>query len=74
MKLSKLNKSDKAKVTKIKCDNALKQRFYSFGLIEGVEVLINEVSIAKRTIEIIVENTSIAIRIDEAAKIEVEKL
>jgi Fe2+ transport system protein FeoA len=50
------------------------QRFYSFGLIEGVEVLINEVSIAKRTIEIIVENTSLAIRIDEAAKMEVEKL
>ena len=74
MQLSKLSKNDETIITKFNCNDELKNRFYSFGLVEGVSIKVGEVSIAKKTIEIISDNTSIAIRIDEAKQIEVKKV
>lgn len=73
MLLSQLTKNDTATITKLNCNNELRQRFYSFGLIEGAEIKVGEISIAKKTIELINDNTSIAIRIEEAQQIEVNK-
>lgn len=72
MTLDSLNIGDTAIIKNINCDSALKNRFYSFGLIKGVKVLIEEVTLTKSTIEVKINNTKIAIRLSEAAKIEIE--
>jgi len=69
MKLSDLNKNQKAIVQKIDCNDELKQRFYSFGIFKGATVFVENISFAKNTIEINVEDTSIALRVEEAKTI-----
>jgi len=72
MNLSNLEQNTEAIITKIECANELKQRFYSFGIIKGATIKVETISLAKNTIEIIVEDTSIGIRVEEAKVIEVE--
>jgi ferrous iron transport protein A len=72
MKLSDLKVHQKAIIKKIECDTELKQRFYSFGILKGSQIEIENISLAKNTIEINVEDTSIGIRVEEAKAIEVE--
>ncbi len=74
MKLSDLPKKTIAKVQKINCADDLKQRFYSFGIIKGATVAVEEISLAKNTIKINIDDTSVGIRIKEANTIEVEKI
>lgn len=71
MKLSDLNINQKAVVEKIDCNDELKQRFYSFGIFKGTIVFVENISFARNTIEINVEDTSIALRVEEANTIEV---
>jgi len=72
MKLSDLPKKTDAKIINIQCSHDLKQRFYSFGIIKGATLFIETISLAKNTMEINVEDTSIGIRFEEAKTIEVE--
>ncbi len=72
IKLSNLNIGQQATIVKVDCSNELKQRFYSFGIIKGASVFVEAISLAKNTIEINVEDTSIGIRVEEAKTIEVE--
>ncbi len=72
MKLSQLPKNSKAIITKIDCNEDLKQRFYSFGIVKGALIFVEAVSFAKNTIEVNVEETDIGLRITEADTIEVE--
>ena len=72
MKLSNLNKNIKVTVVKVNCADELRQRFYSFGIIKGASIIIEEVSLTKNTITLVVDDTNIAIRVEEAQKIEVE--
>ena len=74
MKLSELIKGDCAEIVKVNADKALRDRFSSFGLMRGEELLVKGCSLAKQTMEIEVGSTLIALRADEADKIEVEKL
>ena len=74
MKLTELTKGDRAEIIKIHADKALKDRFNSFGVMRGEEVLVKGCSLAKQTMEIEVGATLIALRRDEAEKIEVEKI
>ncbi len=73
MKLTELTKSEKAEIIKIHADKALKDRLTSFGIMRGEELLVKGCSLAKQTMEIEVGSTLIALRKDEAEKIEVEK-
>lgn len=74
MNLTELTKGNKAEIVKISADKALKDRLNSFGVMKGEELLVKGCSLAKQTIEIEVGSTLIALRKDEAAKIEVTKL
>ena len=74
MKLSELTKGDKAEIIKINADKALRDRFSSFGVMRGEELLVKGCSLAKQTMEIEVGSTLIAVRADEADKIEVEQI
>ena len=72
MKLSNLNKNIQATILKVNCSDELRQRFYSFGIIKGASVAIEEISLTKNTITLVVDDTNIAIRAEEAQHIEVE--
>jgi ferrous iron transport protein A len=74
MKLTELTKGDRAEIIKIHADKALKDRLNSFGVMRGEELTVKGCSIAKQTMEIEVGSTLIAVRADEADKIEVEKI
>ena len=74
MKLSELTKGDRAEIIKINADKALRDRFNSFGVMRGEELLVKGCSLAKQTMEIEVGSTLIAVRADEANKIEVNKI
>ena len=73
MVLSDLRKGDKAEIIKIHADKALKDRLTSFGVMRGETLLIKGCSIAKQTMEIEIGSTLIALRADEAGKIEIKQ-
>ena len=74
MWLSELKKKQKGKIINIYSSEELKQRFYSFGVVVGAVVQIEHINFDKNTIQILVEDTDIAIRIEEAKVIEVIKV
>lgn len=74
MKLSELNKSDFVKVVNISGDEDFINRLASFGVLEDSELKVIQFSLAKNTMEIDCEGTSLALRLKEANQIEVEKI
>ncbi len=74
MYLIDLKKGNKAEIIKITADKALKDRLNSFGVMHGEVLTVKGCSIAKQTMEIEVGSTLIALRADEAGKIEVAQL
>jgi len=74
MKLSELNRGDRAVIVKIETEASLKSRLVSFGVARGSELSVEECSLGKKTMEILVDDTLIGLRGDEAEKIEVERL
>ena len=74
MVLSELHKGDKAEIIGINADKALRDRLISFGVMRGEVLYIKGCSLAKQTMEIEVGGTHIALRADEASKIEVEQI
>ncbi len=74
MNVTELQKGNRAEILRISADKALKDRLNSFGVMRGEELLVKGCSLAKQTIEIEVGSTLIALRRDEAEKIEVEKI
>jgi len=67
--LSNLQINQKAIILRINCNDELRQRFYSFGIIKGAMIVVEKVSLAKNTIALLVDDTSIAIRLDEAKQL-----
>ena len=74
MNLSELKKGNKAEIVKISADKALRDRLHAFGVMKGEELTIKGCSIAKQTMEIQVGSTLIALRREEAQKIEVTQI
>ena len=72
MTLNELKIKESAEVLSVNCDNVLKNRLYSFGIIKGAIVKIEELTLTKSTIEIKIKKTKIALRLSEAEKIEVK--
>ena len=71
MVLADLHKGDRGTIKKIHAPKALRDRFLSFGLVSGEEFVVRGCSFGKQAIEIEVEGTLIALRKEEAKKIEV---
>jgi len=71
MNLTELEKGNRAEIMNISADKALKDRLNSFGVMRGEELTIKGCSLAKQTMEIQIGSTLIALRRDEAQKIEV---
>ena len=74
MKLSELSMGDRAIIQKISTDESLKSRLFSFGVGRGSELSVEACSIGKQTMAIVVDDTLIGLRTDEAREIVVVKL
>ncbi len=74
MRLSDLRKGDRGMIKKIETNEDLKRRLFSFGVARGSEFSIEACSLGKQTMEIMVDDTLIGLRGEEANKIEVEKI
>ena len=72
MKLSDLKIKERAEIIDINCDSILKNRLHSFGIMKGAIVTIEELTLTKRTIEIKINHSKIALRLSEAEKIGVK--
>lgn len=72
VKLHELQKGKKGTIKSIQADKALKSRFNSFGICKEQIVCVEELTLAKETIEIKIGRTKIALRVSEAQQIEVE--
>lgn len=72
MKLSELKKREKAEIIDISCDNILKNRLHSFGIMKGAIIVIEELTLTKSTIEIKINQSKVALRLSEAEKIKVK--
>jgi len=72
MTLNTLQKGDMAIIKKIEGAEGLKQRLSAFGILRGTEIVVEAFSLKKKTIEIKVHRSHIALRLEEAEKIEVE--
>ena len=73
-KLIDCKKACRVKVLKLNADAELKQRFISFGIMKDAEIEVLEYAPAKSTMEIKIDKMRIALRAQEAEKIEVQKL
>ncbi|WP_456429378.1 FeoA family protein [Nitratifractor sp.] len=73
MLLTELRKGDRGTIRRIDADPELKHRLHSFGIIPGETLEVKGCSLARQTMEIDVDGTLIALRKEEAEKIEVEK-
>ncbi len=72
--LADLTTDEKAEVLQVNAEGELKQRLASFGLRKNSFVKIKLVTILKRTMEVEVGNSMIALRFEEAQKIKVKKI
>ena len=71
MTLDQLKIKQKATISSINCDEVLKNRLYSFGIVKGATITVEETTLTKSTIEIKVNQSKIALRSSEASKIKV---
>lgn len=69
MTLDNLELNSAATIVQITADKELKHRFNSFGVVLGANVQIKKQTISKNTMEIVVNNNKIALRVEEANKI-----
>lgn len=74
MLLSELMQNEKAIIPHIYANKELKHRFHSFGIMKNQRLELMQCSLAKQTIEILIDATLVALRIEEAEKIEIEKI
>ena len=74
MSLAELRKGEKGVISSINADSELRNRLHSFGIISGETLEVKECSLAKKTMNIEIEGTQIALREEEAEKISVKKL
>ena len=74
MNVLDLQIGEHAKVKKISASSDLKRRLISFGVIKGADLQLLATAPAKSTVEIEVGKMKIALRKEEAKKIEVEKV
>jgi len=72
MTLNMLKKGQVAIIEKIEADHLLKERLLSFGIMQDEEIEVKTHSLAKNTFEVMVGETLVALREDEAKKIKVK--
>ncbi len=74
MSLNELEKNEKAMIVKIHAPQVLRQRMQMLGIRKNQVLTLKACSLGKQTIEVEVDSSLVAMRIDEAKKIEIKKI
>ena len=74
MHLADVNVGDEVTILALHCEKELKARLMTFGIIKGALVSVAYISLAKNTIEIVVDDTAIALRMEEAKLVDVSEI
>ncbi len=74
MTIYDLSINEKGRILSFDTDEDLKNRLHSFGVKRGSTILIKNIAPKKSTISIVIGKTVLALRDEEARKIQVEKL
>jgi len=72
MNLGQLKKGESAIVIAIESNKELKNRLGSLGLSKGVTILVKEYSLARKTMDIVINRTQLALRMSEAKQIQIQ--
>ena len=72
MSLNDLKISEIARIKDINCNDALKNRLYSFGIIRGAFIKVEAKTLTNSTLKISINNSKIALRANEASQIKVD--
>lgn len=72
MYLNDAKVGDEFKIINIDANSQLKNRFFSLGISRGATASIEEMTLARETIELRLNKSRIAIRVSEAKCIEIE--
>ncbi len=73
MYANQLKKGESGTISAIHADKILRDRFTSFGIVPGEEIIIKQHSLTKQTIELSIAGALIILRTSEAKKIEISK-
>ncbi len=74
MNLTEVKFGKKYKVAKVTAAEPLKSRLFSFGFTKGNEVTVLEYTLTKQTYDVIIEDSQVALRAEEAQNIMVEDM
>ncbi len=72
MDLTQVKFGRKYTIQKITAEEPLKSRLFSFGFTRGNKVTVAEYTLTKQTYDVIIEDSQVALRAEEAEKILVE--
>ncbi len=74
MNLTEVKFGKKYKVAKVTAAEPSKSRLFSFGFTKGNEVTVLEYTLTKQTYDVIIEDSQVALRAEEAQNIMVEDM
>lgn len=73
MNLSELKQGQTARVVRVQGEGPFRRRLLEMGFLRGTEVYIEKYAPLKDPIELILKGYHVSLRVDEAARIQVEK-
>ncbi|MBQ2085701.1 MAG: ferrous iron transport protein A [Oscillospiraceae bacterium] len=74
MTLAELSIGDRARITKVGGEGALRLRFLDMGLIPHTEVKMQKTAPSGDPIQILIRGYELTLRLEEASKIEIEEI
>ena len=74
MKLSELKEGQMANVVRVGGEGPFRQRLLEMGFLRGTEVYVEKYAPLKDPIELILKGYHVSLRVEEAARVEVESI
>jgi Fe2+ transport system protein FeoA len=74
IRLSDLRESQRAVVVRVGGNGALRRRILEMGIVRGTEVYVEKYAPLKDPMELIVKGYHVSLRVEEAARITVERV
>jgi Fe2+ transport system protein FeoA len=72
MKLSELKEGQRASVVRVGGEGPFRQRLLEMGFLRGTEIYVEKYAPLKDPIELILKGYHVSLRVEEAARVEVE--
>ncbi len=74
MRLSDMKAGQKGSIARVGGSGALRRRILEMGLLKGTEIYVEKYAPLRDPLELIVKGYHLSLRVDEAAKIDIENV